>query len=206
MQFLPKTVHFFHLFEDLAALAKKTAQVLSALKLDKTLKTNVKKAAKLEEAADEICHEIYYQSSKAFVTPIDREDIQLLAKTLDNTVDLIENAVSNLYLYQVGKLTPEYKEFCTLISESVREVAELISLLKYKGKHLAKMKKLVIKIHSVENEGDDLMRRALKKLFTQQRASLEVIKWKDLYENLELVLDECEDVADVVETVIIKNF
>lgn len=206
MQLLPNSDHFFLLFEQLAQQGSKTAKILDDLTLGKDLPKYIKKAAKIEHDADQICHELYKESDKAFVTPIDREDIQLLAKHLDNVIDLTENTISNVYLYNIKKLTPEFRKFSALVVETTLLVEELVGYLKHKSKNLAEMKDLVIEIHSLENKGDELTRKSFYGLFHNGKNAIEVMKWKDLYENLELILDECEDVSDAVETIIVKNF
>ncbi len=209
MQLLPKTPKFFDLFENLASLTKKVARILDETKVGKdpkSIRESARKARALEEKADRICHKIFVEADGAFLTPIDREDIYLLAKSLDNVIDLIENVSSNLYLYKVTKATIEFKKFRELVVLISKEVYLLISELEKERKDIKKMRKHIIKIHSLENEGDELLGRAIKNLFSNHKSGIEIIKWKDIYENLESVLDECEDAADVVNTIIVKNY
>ena len=207
MRFFPKETNFFLLFEDYARVIEASGQLL--LQLNKKANRNgelVKKARRLELKADDICHTIYQETNTSFITPIDREDIYLLARTLDNIVDLIENIISNINVYGIKKLEPNFKKFIDLQALTTKHLAQLINLLKDKEKHLPEIKKLIIKINYFENQGDELIRDEFRRLFSNHKNPVEIIKWMDLFENIESVLDECEEVSYLVEDIIIKNF
>jgi uncharacterized protein Yka (UPF0111/DUF47 family) len=129
-----------------------------------------------------------------------------LAKNLDNIIDLIENVISNVHIYKVDRVHREFYEFSDTILKAAKQVDHLVSDLKHKGKNTKEIRTHVVKIHSLENKGDDLLKKAFKHLFTNGVKPIEAIKWKDIYENLEQILDECEDTADTVEKIIVKNF
>ena len=207
MGFLPQSPKFFDLFEELASFTIKIALLLPR-KRRKVVnwKSLAVSAFKIEEQADNLCHKILQEADKTFITPIDREDIQALAKNLDNVIDLIENAISHMNVYKVGKIPSEFYEFCDVIVDAVRQLDHLISDLKQKGKNTQEIRRHVRTIHFLENKGDILLNKALKHLFANGAKPIDVIKWKDIYENLEQVLDECEDTSDTVETIIVKNF
>lgn len=208
MRFLPKNNYFFDYFEKLADLSTQVAQILHNSDINNPAKllSQARLARKIEHQADSICHTIFQKADSTFITPIDREDIQALAKNLDNIIDLIENACSNLYLYHASEITSEFTQMTRLILESSHQVHALISHLKPNRKAIQEMKKIIINIHSLENKGDRLLGRSFQKLFSGGYSAVDIIKWKDLYENLEEVLDQCEDTADTVETIIAKNF
>lgn len=207
MDFFPKNPKFFDLFENLAEIVNSSGKILVKLKISaNNIKTYSKKAWEFEQAADEICHKLHHEAETTFITPIDREDIHLLARHLDNIIDLIENLTSKIALYKITREISQSREFILKIEKTTEKIFELISLLKFRDKYIREMRKLIIEIHSLENEGDTLIRGAIKYLFANHRSHLIIIKWKDIFENLEQILDECEDTADVVEGIIIKNF
>lgn len=207
MDFFPKNPKFFDLFEELAKIVNSGGEILTNLKIGKkeTL-FYAKKTQELEYSADTICHQLYHEADSTFITPIDREDIHTLARNLDNIIDLIENLTSNLILYRATKEAKEFKQFTKIIKKATVNIFSLISLLKNRGRNIPEMRKLIIEIHSLENEGDRLTRQAFKSLFANHKNPIIIIKWKDLFENLEEVLDECENTADIVEEIIVKNF
>ncbi len=166
-----------------------------------------KELARLEHDADTICHHINREAESTFITPLDREDLHALAKNLDNILDLIEDVASKIVIYNgLSQSTTYFHKFTNVIQEATSVVDALVGLLRFRDKHVAKMKKAIVAIHTLEHRGDELIRLALRELFRKQRSAVAVIKWKDLYETLEEVLDECEGVADVVEEIMIKNF
>src|SRR3989344_1835044 len=207
MGFLPESPKFFDLFEELSSSVIKIALLLPG---NRQKKVDWKKLSvpfyKREKKADNLCHKILQEADMTFIAPIDREDIQALAKNLDNVIDLIENAISHMSVYKVGREPTEFYEFCDVIINAARQLDHLISDLKQKGRNTKEIKRHVMTIHSLENKGDSLLNKALKHLFANGAKPIDVIKWKDIYENLEQVLDECEDTSDTVETIIVKNF
>ncbi len=166
-----------------------------------------KKLEDIEHEADTICHSLYKEAERTFITPIDREDISALAKNLDDIVDVIEDCAAKLFLLTGSqKTTKDFQSFAVLIVEATAQVAALTALLKSKEKYVAKMRSHITQIHEFENKGDDLFRASLGRLFTTTRSPVAIIKWKDIYESLESALDNCEHVADIVDFIIIKNF
>ncbi len=208
MHFLPRIPKFFDLFEKLSAIVGEAAVILdeSDIMPKKKLLSHLAKIRLLEELADKLCHKIYNESDSTFLTPIDREDIQTLTKSLDNIIDHSENVLSNVVLYNVNLKTREFRKFTKLVRECALKVKLLIACLRSKNRDAQKMRKLIIQIHTFENEGDILLRQSMKSLFSNHKKAIEIIKWKDIYENMEAILDECEDTADVVETIVLKNF
>ena len=208
MNLFPRQPAFFNHFEALAKVAKEGGRLLVSVNptSQKLLLKHSESARKLELKGDNICHALYKAADSTFITPIDREDIHVLAQSLDNIIDHIENTISNLSLFRVKKTPVEYKAFTILIEECSAKVFLLVSTLKEKGRNLTKMKKLILAIHTYENQGDELLRKSLKSLFSNGQPAVEIIKWKDIYENMEAVLDECENTSDIVEQIIIKNF
>jgi len=203
----PKNPDFFKLFDKLANKVKSAGVLLYQIKINSTaINLYTKKARRWELDADDLCHQLKFLASSTFITPIDREDIYLLARSLDNIVDLIENVVSNINAYVISKEHPQFKNITKIIYQATEKISQLINHLKYRDKKIEEMKKLIIQINSLENKGDELMRDGLRFLFHNHQDLIEIVKWKDILEDMEGVLDECENTAYIVEEIIIKNF
>ncbi len=207
MQFFPKTPKFFDLFDKLAKKVEVSGRLLSESKLSSpSVITVAKKLRKLELEADDICHHIKREADATFIPPIDREDIHALAGNLDNIIDYIENLQSRIQLFQVGRANGVFAAYIEAIRKATKEIALLTIELRFGSKKIKLMRKHIIRIHELENEGDELFRKAYMQLFSKPKAPLIVIKWKDIYQNLEIILDECERTADTIDEIIIKNF
>lgn len=207
MGLFPKTTNFFALFDRLTSEIMKMSKVLA--KLSVSIERNrllTKKAWQIEQEADKICHEIYFEAHTNFITPIDREDIYALAHRLDNIIDYSENLISNLVLYRIDKLDPTAKKFIDLIERTLVKTAALINLLKGNNRSIKTMKKIIIEINSLENDGDQLIRNGLKMLFANHEKPVLIIKWMDIFKNMEEIVDECENTGYIVEDIIVKNF
>lgn len=207
MSFFPKNTIFFDLLEELSQLVTASGKLVPKIKIaSNDAKAIYKKAFAIEHEADELCHKLFHEADSTFITPIDREDIHTLAGNLDTIIDQIENVTSNIILYKVRKEPAIFKEFGTIIRKSTVAVDALVRGLRTGANDTKQMKKNIILIHSLENEGDQLTRKALEALFARNTHAIEVIKWKDIYENMELIMDECENTADIVDQIIVKNF
>ena len=207
INFFPRNPQFFDLFEDLSAIVDQSGKELSLLgKKHHQQSVSFAKVNKLEHEADEICHTIYREANATFIPPIDREDLRALGKVLDDIVDHIENVCANVCIFHIGLPAKDFGKLTILIKEATRKVNQLIHLLSFNSKKAKEMHSLIIEIHSLENKGDELMRSSLKTLFLEQKNPVEIIKWKDLYEELETVLDKCEETADIIESIIMNNF
>ena len=207
MSFFPQNTIFFDLLEELSTLVTSSGKLIPKLKIgSKDAQAIYKKAFNLEHEADEICHKLFHEADSNFITPIDREDIHILAGNLDTIIDHIENVASNVILYKVRKEPVLFKDFGAIIQKSTVAVDSLVHGLRSGSKGIKEMKKEIIHIHSLENEGDQLTRKAFESLFARNTNAIEIIKWKDIYENMEEIMDECENTADIVDQIIVKNF
>ncbi|MBI2404743.1 DUF47 family protein [Candidatus Gottesmanbacteria bacterium] len=208
MNLFPKTPQFFAMFEELADTVSEAGTQLKTMQVrTKHAAQTAQKIRKLELRADAICHKLATEAQRTFITPIDREDIHELARNLDEVIDQIEEVASKIVLYNgMAKDNGKLKEFAEIISQTTVHIQKLIATLKYREKHAGNMKQYIRDIHTKENEGDTLIRHAIKELFSRQKNAITLIKWKDLYETMERVLDESEHVADIVEVIIVKNF
>lgn len=207
MNFFPKTPDFFSKFEALAKTVTKASSYLSQIKLGQKNMSSIAEAVqKLELKADAITHDIAHEADSTFITPIDREDIHALADHLDNLLDLIENVTTGFTLYGITQNGKEFYQYTDLIKQGTTEIEKLILQLPPHGRNLDRMRKHIGAIHAIEKKGDVLTRQALTTLFTKKKNAVEIIKWKYVYDNLEMILDECEKTADTVDEIIIKNF
>jgi uncharacterized protein len=191
------------MFEQSAQNAVKVAEQLKQM-LDEweSAPGHMSKITELEHDGDTVTHEIIAQLHRTFITPFDREDIALLAHSMDDVVDNIEAAADTMLLYKVDKPTRQAKELANIIVEVTREVEKAITEIKRKI-NLKQILQRSIEINRLENEADRLYRSALADLFTVQDMAF-VIKWREIYEYMESSVDRCEDIANVLEGVALK--
>jgi predicted phosphate transport protein (TIGR00153 family) len=169
---------------------------------------NVEEKAKelkdLEHQGDVITHEIIARVHRSFVTPIDREDITLLAHSLDDVMDFIEAAGRTAYLYHIAQPTERARELARIVDRMTRKLNEVMPQLRHRDKFKWILKECV-EINTLENEADDVQHAALAELFEVCRAdTCEVIKWREIYDHLENATDRGEDVANILEGVVLK--
>lgn len=205
---LPKDEKFLKLFvkdvENLvtAATFLKEAMVSTISPQERAQK--IRKLEELEHKGDEITHQILSELSLTFITPLDREDIHALATTLDDILDYIQGTGHRMILYQIESITLEEEKLATLIHQQVLELHKVIPLL-HQLKKADTIKEALVKINSIENEADDVFERAIADLFKNCKDPIELIKMKELLVSLETATDQCEDAANVIESIMIKN-
>jgi predicted phosphate transport protein (TIGR00153 family) len=156
----------------------------------------------LEHQGDLQTHEIIRTLNKSFITPFDREDIYLLASALDDVIDAIDALAQRLIIYHIDKITPEAKELGFIALKACQTVEKAVAMLENKTQHILEY---CVEINSLEGEADRVRADAISRLFDEERDPIFLIKWKEIYENLERVADRCEDVANVLESVVVKN-
>jgi uncharacterized protein len=201
---LPKEGRFFVLFEDSAKNAAEVAKQLRNMlyKWD-NVENDVKKIIELEHVGDGVTHEIIALVHRTFVTPLDREDIALLAHSLDDIVDFIESTADAMNLYKIEKPTQRSKELADIIVSTTEEVCCAMAEL---GQHISLKKILArsMEINRLENMADKIYREALAELFQDSKDIPYIIKWREIYDYMESATDRCEDVANVLEGVALK--
>jgi uncharacterized protein Yka (UPF0111/DUF47 family) len=201
---LPKEFSFFDLFEKHITLTKKASEEFLSLASDMSdIECRVQSLKKLEHEADDVTHQCIENLQKTFITPFDRTEIHLLIKRLDDIIDSIDGAVSRIHLYSIEEIRPEAKELAKVLVAATAEIELALKGLR-NMKHAQQIKDKCIAVHGYENQGDAILRSALLRLFKEDQPML-VIKWKEIYERLEKAIDRCEDVADVIEGVIISS-
>ncbi len=159
---------------------------------------------KIEHTADGVKHEMMEKLVKEFLPPIEREDIVELAHTIDDVTDSIEDVLRGMYMYNITELRPEVKEFTSLI---VRCCAALTDVTKemHNFRKSTLLQEKIIEINALEEEGDRLYTKAMHGLYTESKDAVAILAWTTMYDLLEKCCDNCEDVADTVEQVIMKN-
>ena len=202
---MPKEDVFFALFEKSAANAHQCAQELAAFfEIYEDLERRRLRVKELEHVGDQVTHEIIETLNQRFITPFDREDIHELACRLDDILDRIDTAVDRVCLYKIARLMDEAKQFARCLVRSTELIQEMLPLLR-KGSSADEVRRRVREIHQLEREADAIERSALEKLFENATDAIHVIKWKSVIEVLESATDKCEDVANVIEGIVLKN-
>lgn len=204
LSLLPREKKFSVLFEQSAQNAVKTAQQLKDMVyIWENVRERAGIIADLEHQGDAITHEIIAQLHRTFVTPFDREDIALLANSLDDITDFIHAAADAMLLYKVERPTNKAKELADNVLQAVVEVEKAITEMHGRIDRDQLLRRCV-EINRLENLGDGIYRSALAELFTDSADTAYLIKWREIYEYVERATDRCEDVANILEGVVLK--
>jgi predicted phosphate transport protein (TIGR00153 family) len=203
--FVPREEKFFELFVDSARNMVKTARGLKDM-LDNWGNIGVKAAeiTELEHEGDSITHQIAALLHRTFVTPFDREDIALLSHTMDDITDFIHATADAIFIYKIKEPTERARELADIIVQAAEEVEKAVALLKNRS-DLNKIMEHCIELNRLENRADKIYRSALGELFDEDRDTVYIIKWREIYEHMESATDRCEDVANVLEGVALKH-
>ncbi len=204
LSLIPKEKKFFVLFEQSTQNAVKiTQQLRDMLFIWENVKERVGIINDLEHQGDAITHQIFEQLHRSVITPFDREDIALLAHSLDDVTDFIHAAADAMLLYKVERPTHRAKELVGIAVQAVTEVEKAVSEMHDRiGRK--KLLKWCVEINRLENMGDRLYRSAMAELFDDSADIAGLIKWREIYNHMESVIDRCEDIANILEGVAIK--
>jgi uncharacterized protein len=201
---MPKEGKFFRLFAESARNTVEVSQKFKELVYNwDNLIDRVAAISDLEHKGDNVTHEIITESRRTFLTPFDREDITSLAQSLDDVTDFIHSAADFILIYRVEQPTLRAKELADIIVTSTLEVQKGIALLTNQIDQTQILKHCV-EINRMENEADIIYRTALVELFANTTDEKLLIKWREIYENMETVTDKCEDVANALEALALK--
>lgn len=199
---IPRDEKYFEMFNAMASHLVQGALTLRKLFMDFENQTDyVNQIKNLEHQCDDLIHSIVTKLNRSFVTPIDREDIYDLGGALDDVLDLIDATASRTQIYKIEAPTQASVKLANVLYQAVEEVSKAVRTLGTKGSATPHF----IEIHRLENEGDVLYREAVAHLFENNNDPIYVIKWKELYEVLEKAIDKCEDTANVIEAIALKN-
>ncbi len=202
---VPRDTVFFDLFEKAAAnLNEGASALLEFLTRFDNLEERAKRIKDIEHAGDRITHETVERLNKTFITPLDREDIHALISRLDDILDMIDTAVNRMVLYKVRESTEDARALARCLVHATGLIKEMVAMLR-SPKSVELILRKGMEIHTQENEADRIEQHALAALFDNGRDAAYIIKWKDIYEELEAATDRCEDVANIIEGIILKN-
>src|SRR3982074_1717120 len=201
-RFLPRDDDYFLLFARQAENIQKGAQALcDMLSRYTAVYEQVQNIKAIEHAGDEIAHTIIRKMNQTFITPMDREDIHELCSRLDDVIDLIDAAASRFVLYRVDSIRSGTLDLVKVLVSATAEVEGAVRALEKPQEAL----KHCIEINRYENDSDRLCRTLIAQLFDEEKDPVQIIKWKEIFEVIETAVDKCEDVANVIEGVILKS-
>ncbi|HKF43339.1 MAG TPA: DUF47 family protein [Thermoanaerobaculia bacterium] len=202
LNLLPRDERYFERFTDMARRIHESARILDIFfRGESPVATVADQIKRLEHECDEMSHEILRGIDRTFITPIDREDIHQLAVRLDDVIDLIDGTVRRMGLFRITEPTPAGRALSATIVEITAEMVKAVSALKGRKGVIEHC----IRIKQLENRGDVAFQDAIASLFAGGMPAVELIKWKDIYENLEGCIDRCEAVAHILESVVLKH-
>ncbi len=205
---LPKDDKFFMLFQEDVDNVLNACRIFNqAMSRELSKEERHQKIRKLEEVehrGDEITHRIFETLATSFITPFDREDIHSLASKLDDIVDYLQVSANQIILYKIKSVSVEQEKLAQIIFKQAEQLHQAIQLLQTL-KNAASIKDCLVVINSLENEADDIFERAIADLFENCEDPILLIKMKGLLENMEMATDKCEDAANVIESILIKN-
>jgi uncharacterized protein len=205
---MPREARFFALFNRHAAFVAEGGHAVAEMVRDyadeEKRRRLVEKIGEIERSADKVTHETVSLLHTTFITPFDRDDIHRLISTMDDILDLIQDAAESVQLFDIQVMPPEAPRLAKLLEDCcqyVKEAVELLSSMDNASRAFA----LAQKIDGLESEADGVMRAGVSKLFREEQDVRQLIKHKNIYEYLESATDKCQDVANVIESVIVEN-
>ncbi|HEV2106173.1 MAG TPA: DUF47 family protein [Candidatus Eisenbacteria bacterium] len=198
----PKDEDFFALFRRQAALVRQGCDLLhDMMRAFDRLEERARELKDVEHRGDLVTHDLFERLNRTFITPLERDDIHALASGLDDVLDAAEAIGSRIVLFRVGQPGPEAVRLAAILAESGRQIEQAVE-------HLQDLKHLMsftIEINRLENEADVLSRQMTADLFTGRHDVLDVLRWKEIYGRLENAADQCEDVANAIEAIVLKS-
>ncbi len=198
----PREERFFDMFNESVDVVLKGVRLFKEMIDDFTnAEAKARKIKEVELEGDQFTHRMVEALNRSFVTPIDRDDIYALNSGLDDILDYAEALASRMVLFKISKPTPEMKQFADLLLKATEQIALAVHSLR----HLDHLMDFCKEIKRFENLGDDVSRKAISDLFEFQTDAITLIKLKELYGRMESAMDKCEDVANIIETIVVKN-
>ena len=205
MRLLPNDKSFFQFFEQQGQKTVEGCKALLAM-IDNPsdLEAQAERVIQIEHECDDITHTVVESLHRTFITPLDRNDIYRLITKMDDIMDMVEAVADRFSLYEVRVMTAEAGEIARALVSSAEHVLAAVSSLRDMKKPTAILEHC-IEINRLENVADKILRSALARLFREEKDPIAVIKWKEIYETLEAATDRCEDVANIIEGVVLEN-
>ena len=199
---LPREKSFFHMFSQQAENVHAGAEAMvEMLEHFESPQSGASKVESYEHAGDTITHNIMTRLNQTFITPFDREDIHELASKIDDVIDLVDAAATRLVTYRVKTVRPGVVDLAKTVRDATAQIVAAVRVLEQENHILDHC----IEINRLENQADRQCRELIANLFEQEKDPVQIIKWKEIIETLEFATDKCEDVANVIEAVTLKN-
>jgi len=203
--FIPQEVKFFDLFDDQASKIASAALYFKDIVSKGNLNDEgIQRMRDFEHDCDSITHDIIDKLNRTFITPFDREDIHGLAHELDNVVDMLYTISKRMRLYKLKSVDPDLIKFAELIVQSVTALGRGLKGLR-NNKNPKAINEACIEVNQIENLGDQLRDSTIEKLFDKNKDPIKIFKWKEIFEGVETVLDICEDIANLMESILVKQ-
>ena len=204
MRLIPKEEKFFDLFEELVNKIEEGGELfLDLVEHYEYSDQKIAKLKELEHEADVITRNTYEKMHKTFLTPIDREDIYGLVNKMDSILDMVEASATRMSLYKVKVPASEIIDQARILNKAIKKVKYIV----YAMRNMKNAKMILdncVELHTLENEGDIVMRMTISRLFECEKDPIELIKWKEIFERIEESIDICEDVSNIVEGIVLK--
>ena len=205
MRFLPRDESFFDEFEKQGLKTVEGCKAFVAMvESPVDIEAQAKKISDIEHECDRITHTVVEKLHTTFITPLDRNDIHRLISKMDDVMDFVEAAAERIALYDIRVMNKEVADLARVLLVSAERVFDAVSGFR-DLKHPQKILDTCIEINRLENEADALLRGSLARLFREEKDPITILKWKEIYELLETATDRCEDVANIIEGVVLEN-
>lgn len=202
---IPRDTVFFDLFDQSAGVLHATAKTYEELLRDISRREEyIKRIRQAEHDNDEIVHKTLARLDSTFITPFDREDIHMLMKNMDNVIDEIDAAAKRLNIFRIERINERLSHQAELLVKGTAHIIEAVRRLRNLKKPNG-LQQTLVEIHMIENEGDENNHLALAELFSDGTDPLTVMKWKELFDLTERAIDSCEDTANIIEAIVLKN-
>ncbi len=206
LSFLPKEDRFFFLLHQSALNIQQVAHRFQDLMDNfENVPEKVREIKELEDFGDQVIHDITQSLHKTFVTPIDREDILALAGRLDDVIDAIDEAAQYTLEYRIEETTEYARQLAKIIVGCADELEKALGLLSTRGSKLKEILPMSVEINRLENEADQVLSRAMGELFNNGYEVTQILKWRDIYRDMEEATDRAEDAANVLEGIVLKH-
>ena len=206
LSFLPKDDKFFFMLHQGTMNIQQVARRFQDLMEDFcNVEAKVEEIKGLEEFGDQIIHDLTHSLHRTFVTPIDREDIMALAGRLDDVVDAVDEAAQYTLEYNIEEPTEYARQLAGIIVECAAQLEQAVGLLSTRGSKLKDILPMSVEINRLENEADQVLSHAMGELFTNGSDVIHIMKWRDIYNDMEEATDRAEDAANVLEGIVLKH-
>jgi predicted phosphate transport protein (TIGR00153 family) len=204
-RFLPRDTSFFDFFDQHAALTLEGAKQFATIAhTGANIAAGARRIREIEHEADVVTHRCVEALHKTFITPIERGDIYRLISRMDDVVDLVEATSERIALYELTVMTDELRSLADVLVQQCEQIRPALQGLR-DMKNAEPVLRACLQINKLENDSDEILRAALAKLFREEQNPIAIIKWKEIYENVESATDRCEDVANTVEGIVLEN-